>query len=96
VENLIGFDILSSSERWKPQDEDTLIRTGIYQIKSSTSKLRYGFCGSQCFVLVFNTSPTNNDYVTQIAFSYYEATIAIRNRTGYGKGEIWSPWKYIS
>lgn len=96
LENLIGFDILSSSERWKPQDEDTLIRTGIYQIKSSTSKLRYGFCGSQCFVLVFNTSPTNNDYVTQIAFSYYEATIAIRNRTGYGKGEIWSPWKYIS
>ena len=88
-------NLLYKIDRWSPKDEDELIKTGIFQIKGATSKLKRGFCGSQCFVLVFNTSVNGDDYVTQIAFSYYDTfSIAIRTRNGGTKQ--WTPWRYLS
>ena len=94
LENL-DRNLLYKIDRWSPKDEDELIKTGIFQIKGATSKLKRGFCGSQCFVLVFNTSVNGDDYVTQIAFSYYDTfSIAIRTRNGDTKQ--WTPWRYLS
>jgi len=94
LENL-DRNLLYKIDRWSPKDEDELIKTGIFQIKGATSKLKLGFCGSQCFVLVFNTSVNGDDYVTQIAFSYYDTfSIAIRTRNGDTKQ--WTPWRYLS
>lgn len=94
LENL-DRNLLYKIDRWSPKDEDELIKTGIFQIKGATSKLKRGFCGSQCFVLVFNTSVNGDDYVTQIAFSYYDTfSIAIRTRNGGTKQ--WTPWRYLS
>jgi hypothetical protein len=94
LENL-DRNLLYKIDRWSPKDEDELIKTGIFQIKGATSKLKRGFCGSQCFVLVFNTSVNGDDYVTQIAFSYYDTfSIAIRTRNGNTKQ--WTPWRYLS
>lgn len=95
LENLYGFNPLHDIKRWGLKNEDDLLMTGIYQIDSRTSKLRFGFCGSQCFVLVFNTSATSDDYITQIAFSYFQHAIAIRTRAGADKGKKWSSWKYL-
>ena len=94
LENL-DRNLLYKIDRWSPKDEDELVKTGIFQIKGATSKLKRGFCGSQCFVLVFNTSVNGDDYVTQIAFSYYDTfSIAIRTRNGGTKQ--WTPWRYLS
>ena len=94
LENL-NRNLLYKIDRWSPKDEDELVKTGIFQIKGATSKLKRGFCGSQCFVLVFNTSVNRDDYVTQIAFSYYDTfSIAIRTRNGDTKQ--WAPWRYLS
>ena len=94
LENL-DRNLLYKIDRWSPKDEDELVKTGIFQIKGVTSKLKRGFCGSQCFVLVFNTSVNGDDYVTQIAFSYYDTfSIAIRTRNGDTKQ--WTPWRYLS
>ena len=94
LENL-DRNLLYKIDRWSPKDEDELVKTGIFQIKAATSKLKRGFCGSQCFVLVFNTSVNGDDYVTQIAFSYYDTfSIAIRTRNGGTKQ--WAPWRYLS
>lgn len=94
LENL-DRNLLYKIDRWSPKDEDELVKTGIFQIKGATSKLKLGFCGSQCFVLVFNTSVNGDDYVTQIAFSYYDTfSIAIRTRNGDTKQ--WAPWRYLS
>lgn len=94
MENL-DKNLLYKIDRWSPKDEDELVKTGIFQIKGATSKLKRGFCGSQCFVLVFNTSVNRDDYVTQIAFSYYDTfSIAIRTRNGDTKQ--WAPWRYLS
>ena len=94
MENL-DRNLLYKIDRWSPKDEDELVKTGIFQIKAATSKLKRGFCGSQCFVLVFNTSVNGDDYVTQIAFSYYDTfSIAIRTRNGGTKQ--WAPWRYLS
>ena len=94
LENL-DRNLLYKIDRWSPKDEDELVKTGIFQIKAATSKLKRGFCGSQCFVLVFNTSVNGDDYVTQIAFSYYDTfSIAIRTRNGSTKQ--WAPWRYLS
>ena len=94
LENL-DRNFLYKIDRWSPKDEDELVKTGIFQIKGATSKLKRGFCGSQCFVLVFNTSVNGDDYVTQIAFSYYDTfSIAIRTRNGSTKQ--WTPWRYLS
>ena len=94
LENL-DKNLLYKIDRWSPKDEDELVKTGIFQIKGATSKLKRGFCGSQCFVLVFNTSVNGDDYVTQIAFSYYDTfSIAIRTRNGGTKQ--WAPWRYLS
>ena len=88
-------NLLYKIDRWSPKDEDELVKTGIFQIKGVTSKLKRGFCGSQCFVLVFNTSTETDDWITQIAFSYYNTfSIAIRTRNGDTKQ--WTPWRYLS
>ena len=82
-------------DRWSPKDEDELVKTGIFQIKGATSKLKRGFCGSQCFVLVFNTSTETDDWITQVAFSYYNNfSIAIRTRNGDIKQ--WTAWRYLN
>lgn len=94
LENL-DRNFLYKIDRWSPKDEDELIKTGIFQIKGTTSKLKRGFCGSQCFVLVFNTSTEIDDWITQVAFSYYNTfSIAIRTREGITKQ--WTPWRYLS
>ena len=94
LENL-DRNLLYKIDRWSPKDEDELVKTGIFQIKGVTSKLKRGFCGSQCFVLVFNTSTETDDWITQIAFSYYNTfSIAIRTRNGDTKQ--WTTWRYLS
>ena len=94
LENL-DRNFLYKIDRWTPKDEDELTKTGIFQIKGTTSKLKRGFCGSQCFVLVFNTSTEIDDWITQVAFSYYNIfSIAIRTREGITKQ--WTPWRYLS
>lgn len=94
LENL-DRNFLYKIDRWSPKDEDELTKTGIFQIKGATSKLKRGFCGSQCFVLVFNTSTEIDDWITQVAFSYYNNfSIAIRTREGITKQ--WTPWRYLS
>ena len=94
LENL-DRNFLYKIDRWAPKDEDELVKTGIFQIKGTTSKLKRGFCGSQCFVLVFNTSTETDDWITQIAFSYYNTfSIAIRTRNGDTKQ--WTTWRYLS
>ena len=94
LENL-DRNLLYKIDRWSPKDEDELVKTGIFQIKGATSKLKRGFCGSQCFVLVFNTSAEIDDWITQVAFSYYNNfSIAIRTREGITKQ--WTPWRYLS
>lgn len=94
MENL-DRNFLYKIDRWSPKDEDELTKTGIFQIKGATSKLKRGFCGSQCFVLVFNTSTEIDDWITQVAFSYYNTfSIAIRTREGITKQ--WTPWRYLS
>ena len=94
MENL-DRNLLYKTDRWTPKNEDELIKTGIFQIKGATSKLKYGFCGSQCFVLVFNTSAETDDWITQVAFSYYNIfSIAIRTRNGETKQ--WAAWRYLS
>ena len=94
LENL-DRNFLYKIDRWSPKDEDELTKTGIFQIKGTTSKLKRGFCGSQCFVLVFNTSTEIDDWITQVAFSYYNTfSIAIRTREGITKQ--WTPWRYLS
>jgi len=94
LENL-DRNFLYKIDRWGPKDEDELTKTGIFQIKGTTSKLKRGFCGSQCFVLVFNTSTEIDDWITQVAFSYYNTfSIAIRTREGITKQ--WTPWRYLS
>ena len=94
LENL-DRNFLYKIDRWAPKDEDELVKTGIFQIKGTTSKLKHGFCGSQCFVLVFNTSTETDDWITQVAFSYYNNfSIAIRTRNGETKQ--WTAWRYLS
>ena len=94
LENL-DRNFLYKIDRWAPKDEDELVKTGIFQIKGTTSKLKRGFCGSQCFVLVFNTSTETDDWITQVAFSYYNNfSIAIRTRNGETKQ--WTAWRYLS
>ena len=94
MENL-DRNFLYKIDRWAPKDEDELVKTGIFQIKGTTSKLKHGFCGSQCFVLVFNTSTETDDWITQVAFSYYNNfSIAIRTRNGENKQ--WTAWRYLS
>lgn len=94
LENL-DRNFLYKIDKWAPKDEDELVKTGIFQIKGTTSKLKRGFCGSQCFVLVFNTSTETDDWITQVAFSYYNNfSIAIRTRNGETKQ--WTAWRYLS
>lgn len=94
LENL-DRNLLYKTDRWTPQNEDELVKTGIFQIKGATSKLKRGFCGSQCFVLVFNTSTETDDWITQVAFSYYNNfSIAIRTRNGDIKQ--WTAWRYLN
>lgn len=94
LENL-DRNFLYKIDKWASKDEDELVKTGIFQIKGTTSKLKRGFCGSQCFVLVFNTSTETDDWITQVAFSYYNNfSIAIRTRNGETKQ--WTAWRYLS
>ena len=94
LENL-DRNLLYKIDRWSPKNEDELIKTGIFQINGITSKLKRGFCGSQCFVLVFNTSVETDDWITQVAFSYYNNfSIAIRTRDGSTKQ--WTAWRYLN
>ena len=94
LENL-DRNFLYKIDKWAPKEEDELVKTGIFQIKGTTSKLKRGFCGSQCFVLVFNTSTETDDWITQVAFSYYNNfSIAIRTRNGETKQ--WTAWRYLS
>lgn len=45
--------------------------------------------------MVFNTSANSDDWITQIAISYYsQYSMAIRTRSGDTK--VWTPWRYIS
>lgn len=45
--------------------------------------------------MVFNTGVSVDDWITQIAISYYaQHSMAIRTRTGDTK--VWTPWRYIS
>ena len=81
-----------------PKNENDITHTGIYQITRINSTLINGFCGSQAFLLCFNTSINGDDYITQIAISYanIDTPIAIRNRTGESVGAKWGQWRYIS
>ena len=82
-------------DRWRPQHEDSLLTTGIYQLSGATSKLVYGFCGSQAFVLVLNTGVYTDDWITQIVFSYYSIETPIAFRTRNGTTKQWTPWRYV-
>ena len=82
-------------DRWEPKDENHLLKTGLYQLKGLQTSLKQGFAGSQAFIMVFNTSAHNDDWITQIAISYYiQYSIAIRTRPGDTK--IWTPWRYFT
>ena len=82
-------------DRWRPKPEDSLTTTGIYQIEWSSSKLVPGFCGSQAFILVLNTSVYRDDWITQIALSYYNIETPIAFRTRNGDTKKWTPWRYV-
>lgn len=82
-------------DRWTPRHEDELTKTGAYQISYQHTTLKQGFTGSQCFVLVFNTSALNDDWISQIAISYYE-NFGIAYRTRNGTTKKWTSWKYFN
>ena len=94
LENL-DRNLLYKIDRWSLKNEDELVTTGIFQINGVTSKLKRGFCGSQCFVLVLNTSVETDDWITQVAFSYY-STFSIAIRTRNGDTKQWTSWRYLS
>ena len=89
--------------KYSPKPEDELIYPGEYQILSQYSTLPYGFCGSQCFVVVRNTDIfyPENGWVTQVAYSYNTKIdyIAFRVRPGSNAVESeklkWFPWRFI-
>ena len=94
LENLYK-NMLYHPDRWRPVHEDSLITTGLYQLVGVTSKLVHGFCGSQAFILVLNTGLYTDDWITQIAFSYYSIETPIAFRTRRGSDKQWTPWRYV-
>lgn len=94
LENLYK-NMLYHPDRWGPVHEDSLITTGLYQLVGVTSKLVHGFCGSQAFILVLNTGLYTDDWITQIAFSYYSIETPIAFRTRRGSDKQWTPWRYV-
>lgn len=86
--------------------EDDAVYTGLYQINGETTSLRPGFCGSQCFCVVYATGRRglDNAWITQVAMSYNNPSgnggVAIRTRTGIlqdnpDKSKLWTAWRYI-